>query len=248
LIYNLGMSEQTVLQGRIAVVTGASSGIGRAIAQELAGVGMRVAAVARRLDRLTSLPGEVLPLQADLRQEADILRVFERIDAEWGAPYALINNAGLGHQASLLEGQTEAWREMLEVNVLGLCVATREAVKRMTEGHVLHISSMSGHRVVGTGGGLYAATKFAVRALTEALRKELKEDGRPIRIGSISPGFVETEFHQVYLGDAEAAAETYNRFKVLEAEDIARLVRQVLETPAHMEIHDILLRPREQTS
>ena len=137
---------------------------------------------------------------------------------------------------------------MFEVNVLGLCVATREALSRMECGHIIHISSMSGHRVAGTGGGFYAATKFAVRALTEALRKELKETGRKIRVGSISPGFVETEFHQVYLRDPEAAGEVYSRFKVLEPADIARLARQLLEAPEHVEIHDVLLRPTEQTS
>lgn len=244
------MAEMTRLEGRVAVVTGASSGIGSAIVRELAGAGMKVAAAARRLDRLEALSdaGEVLPVAVDLRDEAQVVHLFERTAAALGAPFALINNAGIGHEAPLADGDTEAWRAMLEVNVLGVCIATREALRRMERGSVIHVSSMSGHRVVGTGGGLYAATKFAVRALTDALRIELKEDGRPIRVGSISPGFVETEFHQHYFGDAEAAARTYSRIKVLEPADVARVCRQMLEAPEHVEIHDVLMRPREQRS
>src|SRR4051812_23945105 len=104
-----------------------------------------------------------------------------------------------------MSGDTERWREMLDVNVLGLCIATREAVQDMERrgvaGHVVHVSSMAGHRIPGPQTGVYAATKFAVRALTEALRQELRAKKSPIRVTAISPGHVETEFAQVFSGD-----------------------------------------------
>src|SRR5207237_2939991 len=108
----------------------------------------------------------------------------------------LVNNAGLGRVAPLGSAPTERWREMFEVNVLGLCIATREAIQDMERrgvaGHVVHVSSMAGHRVPGPDSGFYAATKFAVRALTEALRRELRERKSAIRVTAISPGHVHT--------------------------------------------------------
>ncbi len=241
-------------QGRVALVTGASSGIGRATALELARAGMKVAVCARREERLRELAaqpdaGEMLPLAVDLRQEGDILRLFSSVRERWGGVDVLVNNAGLGHAESLLTGNTEHWREMLEVNVLALCVCTREALsdmfRRGDDGHVIHISSMAAHRVP-SGSGMYSATKYAVRALTEGLRQELRERQSSIRVSAISPGYVETSFAEHYHKSAEAAARTYGRYKVLESDDIARAVRFVLESPPHMQVHDILIRPRDQ--
>jgi 17beta-estradiol 17-dehydrogenase / 3beta-hydroxysteroid 3-dehydrogenase len=243
-------------RGRVALVTGASSGIGRAVAAMLARQGMRVAAAARRLDRVEQIGAEVgadrmLPIRADLRDETQILKMFERVRTEWGGVDLLVNNAGIGHDAPLSSGPTEAWREMLELNVLALCVCTREALADMRrngrDGHVVHISSMAAHRVP-PGSGVYSATKFAVRALTEALRQELRRDQSRIRVSAISPGYVETEFAALYHKSEAAAQKTYGRFKVLEPEDVADAVRFVLESPPHMQVHDILLRPRDQES
>ena len=244
------------LVGRVALVTGASSGIGRAIAMALLDRGACVALLARREEPLNELAsrhphGKVLALPADLRREREILSAFEAIRDTWGGVEILVNAGGLGRKAPLTEGPSEAWREMLEVNVLGLCICTREAVadmrRRGDTGHVVHVSSMSGHRVPG-GSGVYAATKFAVRALTEGLRKELRELDSQIRVSAVSPGFVETEFAEIYHGSAEAASRTYGRFKVLEATDVASTVMHVLETPSHVAIHDVLMRPTEQES
>lgn len=236
----------------VAVVTGATSGIGQAIALDLADHGWRVAAIGRRGVRLDALraPGrEILPLRCDLRDEAQIVDAFTRVDAAWGQVDVLVNSAGLGRKTSLVDGDAADWREMLDVNVLGLLICTREAVSRMRargdRGHVVHISSMSGHRVVG-GGGVYAATKHAVRALTESLRQELRELGSGIRVASLSPGFVETEFAGVYHRDPNAGATTYGRFTVLHPSDVAEAVRFVLTRPPHMEIHDMLVRPTHQ--
>ena len=241
---------------RIALVTGASAGIGRAVAKELAQNGYLVVGCARRTERLEELAFELgeqglefVPKTCDLRSESSIVAMFEEIKAELGGVDVLINNAGLGHKAPLLSGETEHWREMLEVNILALCVCTREGVsqmrKRGDDGYVIHISSMAGHRVPG-GSGVYSATKFAVRSLTEGLRMELRGLSSGIRVSSISPGFVETEFAEQYSKSAEQARITYGRYKVLEAVDVAKQVSFLLNTPPHVQIHDLLVRPTEQ--
>ena len=241
---------------RVALVTGASSGIGWAIATSLAEAGMKVAACGRRAARLealaASLPAaEVLAVPTDLRDEASIAALFETIRERWGGVDVLVNNAGLGHKAPLVSGETARWREMLEVNVLALCVCTREAIadmrRRGDRGHVFHISSMSGHRVPA-GSGVYSATKYAVRSLTEGLRQELRALDSGIRVSAISPGFVETEFAERYHQSAEIAEETYSRFKVLEPADVANAVRYALSAPDHVEVHDVLIRPTAQNT
>ena len=245
-------------RGRVALVTGASSGIGRATARALASQGLRVAMAARRADRLTvlrdellSAGGEAAVIPTDLRDEQQTLDMFRQVRERWGGVDVLVNNAGLGRRAPLMSAETALWREMLDVNVLALCVCTREAVRdmqaRATDGHIVHISSMAGHRVPPNS-GVYSATKFAVRALTEALRQELHAAGSPIRVTAISPGYVETEFAAVYDQSEEAARKTYGRMKVLEAEDVVNAVLYVLAQPAHVQVHDILLRPRQQAN
>lgn len=242
----------------VALVTGASSGIGRAIALRLAKGGYRVAVCARRKDKLENLTDEIRDLgtdvqiyQTDLRQEPQILDMFESIRQDWGGVNVLVNNAGLGHKQPLIDGDTDAWREMLDVNVLALCICTREAIRDMQarggNGHVIHLSSMSGHRVP-PGGGMYAASKFAVRALTEGLRQELRAAASNVRISSISPGFVETEFAEKYSQSAERAREIYSRYPVLQPDDIAEAVWFMLSQPDHVQIHDVLLRPTQQVS
>jgi NADP-dependent 3-hydroxy acid dehydrogenase YdfG len=194
---------------------------------------------------------EAITQLVDLRQESDILAFFRAIRQRWGGVDVLINNAGLGHKQSLLDGDTEAWRDMLEVNVLALCICTREATRDMRQrggkGHVVHISSMSGHRVPG-GSGMYSATKFAVRSLTEGLRQELRQAGLDIRVSSISPGFVETEFAARYHQSEEKADALYSQFPVLQPDDIANAVIYMLNQPEHVQIHDMLVRPTQQPS
>ncbi len=243
---------------RVVLVTGASSGIGAAIAQRLATEGDRIVICARRQERLDQLAtdlqnqnAEVLAQQVDLRQEEEILKLFDRIRNTWGGVDVLINNAGLGHREPLMTGHTEAWREMLEVNVLALCICTREAVHDMRQrgntGHIIHISSMSAHRVPASG-GVYSASKFAVRALTEGLRQELRAADSQIKVSSVSPGFVETEFAQKFNQSMEKAREVYGQFPVLQPKDIAEAVWYLLSQPDHVQVHDILLRPTLQIS
>ncbi len=250
------MSDMTRWKERTALVTGASSGIGRAIALELAARGLNVVVCARREERLRELVKEIeadggtaLAVRADLCKDDDIMALFEVIRDQFGGVDVLINNAGFGKSESLLTGDHHRWRSMLGVNVLALAICTREAIKDMrrrdVDGHVIHISSMSAHRV-SEGGGMYSATKFAVRSLTESLRRELRGIDSDIRITSISPGYVETEFAKVFHESTEKARQNYGQYKVLQPEDIADTIRHVLGAPQHVQYHDILMRPTRQ--
>jgi NADP-dependent 3-hydroxy acid dehydrogenase YdfG len=242
------------LAGRSAIVTGASSGIGVATARALAGAGAAVTLAARRVDRLEALAAEVggkVGVQpTDMRREEDILKLFAVARERFGGVDILINNAGLGRSAPLSSAPTEVWREMLEVNVLGLCIATREAIqdmeRRKSAGHVVHVASMAAHRVPSPESGVYSATKFAVRALTEALRQELRARESPIRVAEVSPGHVFTEFADVFRGRPGAAAEIDRRFKILEPNDVADAILFVVTRPPHVEVHDVLMRPTGQ--
>jgi NADP-dependent 3-hydroxy acid dehydrogenase YdfG len=242
------------LAGKRVVVTGASSGIGAETVRLLAAAGATVVAAARRRERLDALAKElgaaVVVQRTDMRREADVLALFAAARERLGGVDVLVNNAGLGRAAPLVSGATEAWREMLEVNVLGLCIATREAVQDMERrgvaGHVVHVSSMAGHRIPGIEEGMYSATKFAVRTLTEALRRELRAKQSPIRVTAISPGHVLTEFADVFSGTPGAARTLDQRFKILEAADVADAILWVLTRPPHMEVHDLLVRPTAQ--
>ena len=243
-------------KGKTAFITGASNGIGAAIATRLLAEGMRVVGAARRQGRVAKIFQQAdasgansLAVECDVRDEGSVHEAFSLAKKTFGGVDVLVNNAGLGHAATLAEGKVDEWREMLDVNVLGLCICTRDALADMRfrggHGHIIHIGSMAGQRVPA-GAGLYSATKHAVRALTEALRMELREKGDAIRVGEICPGFVETGFASHYLKSEEKAREVYSQFKVLEANDVAEAVVYMLSCPAHVQVHDILMRPTEQ--
>jgi 17beta-estradiol 17-dehydrogenase / 3beta-hydroxysteroid 3-dehydrogenase len=247
------MRNHAKWKGRVALVTGASAGIGKAIALALGKEGMKVALVARRKDRLSAVKQEIercggtaLSCPADLRDEQQLLGAFRQAKATFGGIDVLVNSAGLGHVAPLMSGKTEFFRNMLEVNVLALAVATRCAIEDMVErkaaGHIIHIASMSSYRVQ-TGAGMYAATKFAVRALTEGLRRELREARSPIRVTAVSPADTETEFNAHHFGSEEEALRHAPPYAQMKPEDIADAVLYILSTPDNVEVHDILLRP-----
>ncbi len=250
------MSDMKRWQGKVAVVTGASSGIGAATVKRLLDAGMMVVGCARRKDRLSSLMQEAdasgensLALAVDLRNINQIKRMFQKVREQWGGVDVLVNCAGLGHDAPLISGDEEQWREMLDVNILALCVCTKEAItdmrQRGNDGHVIHVSSMAGHRVPPNG-GVYAATKYAVRALTEGLRGEMRALGSHIRVSSVSPAYVETDFVAQYHSSQNKADEIFARFPVLQSDDIADAIVYMLSCPPHMQVHDILVRPTQQ--
>ena len=238
-----------------SLVPGVTSGIGRAVAERLIADGFRVVGCGRRADRLVELENRLgkafWGVACDLREPSDIERMFIEISDKWGGVDGLINNAGLGHYSPLLTGTYAHWDETLRVNVLALSYCTKLAIEHMKvrgdSGSIIHISSMAGHRVPEES-GMYCASKFAVRALTESLRRELREIGSNIRIGAISPGFVETEFAAHYHRSEEKAEAAYSRYPVIQPVDIAEQVLFMLKQPAHVQIHDILVRPTQQPS
>ncbi|XP_067102665.1 dehydrogenase/reductase SDR family member 11-like [Osmerus mordax] len=251
-------------RGRVALVTGASVGIGAAIAKVLVQHGMKVIGCARNVEKLEKLAAEcqsaghngtMIPYRCDLSKEGEILSMFSAIKTLHQGVDVCINNAGLAHPESLLNGKTDGWRDMIDVNIIALSVCTREAYQSMKErqvddGHIININSMSGHRVVTNPNvHFYSATKYAVTALTEGLRQELREAGSHIRVTSISPGLVETEFaFRLHSLSPEKAAATYGSLKCLEAVDIANALIYVLSAPSHVQIGDVQLRPTEQVS
>nr|CAB3237651.1 dehydrogenase/reductase SDR family member 11-like [Phallusia mammillata] len=241
--------------GKVALVTGASVGIGNSIARKLAEHGMKVVACARNKQQLDELAaavngkGEIFPFQCDVKDEKQYIAMFDFIRNKFGTIHVCVNNAGLAHRASILSGSTEEWREMFDVNMIGLCIGCRESVKLMREsgvddGHVININSMSGHRIVNLS--LYAATKFAVTALSEGLRKELTEAKTHIRCTSISPGMVETQFVPRLNKDKSGEKDYYSDMKCLEADDIADAVLFALQAPPHVDVNEIMIRPTEQ--
>ncbi|KAL0973191.1 hypothetical protein UPYG_G00200110 [Umbra pygmaea] len=251
-------------KGRVALVTGASVGIGAAICKALVQQGMKVIGCARDVEKIEKLAaececaghsGSLIPYRCDLSNEVDILSMFSAIKTLHQGVDVCINNAGLAHPESLLSGKTDGWRAMIDVNILALTICTREAYKSMRErsvddGNIVNINSMSGHRVVHSADThFYSATKYAVTALTEGLRQELREANTHIRATSISPGMVETEFaFRLHILHPEKAAASYENMKCLEAVDIASAVTYVLGTPPHVNIGDVQMRPVEQVS
>ena len=239
--------------GNTALVTGASEGIGAAAAEALARAGMKTVITARSAERLEQLQarlegagGQVLAVPADLRVESDIHRIFDTVRKKWGGLDVLINNAGLGFVGALSDQPPSDWRDMLDVNVFALSVCSQQALKDMegrAEGHIINISSIAGHRVPpGTNNAYYSATKHAVKAFTDAMRMELVERQSPIRVGMMSPGMVETEFHdRATKGEGDSHA-FYGRFRVLDAADVAGAMCYMLAAPPHVAIHDIVMR------
>ncbi len=242
------------LAGKVAIVTGASSGIGEATTRAFVGRGMKVAAVARRHERLQDLalgalgPGEVWPVEADVSDEAEVNRVAAETAKRWGRVDVLIANAGVMLLGPILDANTDEWRTMMNVNVLGVmyCVhAVLPIMTRQKRGDIITISSVAG-RVARANNGVYAATKFAVRAFSESLRQEGAK--KNIRVTTIEPGAVATELTE-HIGNAEAkewAQQFYGSMEILKSEDIAEAVLYALEQPPYADVNEILIRPTEQ--
>lgn len=248
---------KTALKDKAVVVTGASSGIGRSVALQLGQAQAHVTLAARRKTALQQLKtqieesgGQALVVTCDLTDERQIIDMISAAHETWGRLDALVNAAGIGFDTSIMDGAIEDWRRMFEVNVIGLAVASREALKRFdpqSGGHIVHVSSLAGHRIP-PGGGMYAATKFAVRGLTEVMRAELRRANSSVRVSAISPGLVDTEFFSHYhRGNQDKVDEVRSRYeKILDPDDVAASVLHILAAPAHVEIHDVLVRSTYQ--
>ena len=243
------------LKQKVGIVTGASSGIGEATAIALAAAGAKVAIAARRSERLETLTqriqqngGEALPITADVANEAQVQDMVSATKDKWGRVDILVNNAGVMLLGPVYEANTEDWRRMFDVNVLGLMYATHAILplmKAQGEGHIVNISSVAG-RVANAGTGVYNATKWAVGAFSESLRKEVHKD--KIRVTIIEPGLVATELPQ-HITNPEAkerAKAFYESVRSLDSEDIAAAIVYAVTQPPHVNVNEILIRPTEQ--
>jgi NADP-dependent 3-hydroxy acid dehydrogenase YdfG len=245
----------TSLRGKVALVTGASSGIGEATAIALARSGARVAIAARRRDRLdgvarqmADLCTEALVLESDVTRPEDAESIVGRTVERWGRLDVLVNNAGLMLLSPIERARIEDWRRMIDLNLLGLMVATRAALphmRRQKDGHVVNISSTAG-RVANPDASVYAATKFGVGAFSEALRREVYKDN--IRVTIIEPGAVATELREhVPDPDTRERIDTWARsMRQLQSEDVAAAILYAVSQPPHVNVNEILLRPTDQ--
>ena len=235
----------SMLSGKVAVVTGASSGIGHAIAESLLARGARVFGLCRKIGRI---PEAATPISCDMRNPQRIAHAFEVLQDATPSVDILINNAGIAYLSSLLEGAVEEWDEMWEVNVRALAVCTQQAIRMMPPGggRIVNVSSLSGHRVPPTG-GFYAPTKFAVKGLTESLRNEFKAANLPHQVGSVSPGFVDTPLVDTYFrGREKDLSVLRQQTRMLDPGDIADSVLHILEAAPHVELGDIVIRSVDQ--
>ncbi len=231
----------TPLQGKTLLVTGASSGIGQALCDLLTERGANVLGVTRRPSALSEY---VSPIEADLTQREQISGIFQGL----GKIDGLVNCAGVAYLSRIIDGNPADWEEMWRVNVMALTLCCKLSLKHFPAGggRIVNVSSMSGHRVPPSG-GFYAPTKFAVRAITDALRAELKSVHSPIQVACVSPGFVDTPLlDQYFRGREESLTQTRAAMKMLDAQDVAWAILTILEAPAHVEIGDILMRSGEQ--
>jgi NADP-dependent 3-hydroxy acid dehydrogenase YdfG len=237
---------------RVAVVTGASSGIGEATARALAHVGFRLVLGARRDDRINALAKELggRALHLDVMDLASIEAFARAIDREFGKVEVLINNAGLAAGLDPVASGSDAdWSQMLATNVLGLLRVTRAmlpSLRRAASSHIVNLGSVAGFEVYPGGVG-YTASKHAVRAITRTLRLELV--GEPIRVTEVAPGMVETEFSLVrFKGDEARAAAVYKGMEPLTAADVAECIVWVVTRPPHVNIDELVVRPLAQAT
>jgi NADP-dependent 3-hydroxy acid dehydrogenase YdfG len=235
----------------IAVVTGASSGIGAATAIALGRQGYQIVAGARRVELLQRVAGEEgLALRLDVTDEDSVNDFVKQIGRRFGRIDVLVNNAGgaLGLNP-VAEAKDDEWIGMWQTNVLGLMWMTRACLpllRKAKHGHIVNIGSIAGFETYKGGAG-YTAAKHAVRAITRTLRLEL--NGQPIRVTEIAPGLVETEFSVVrFHGDHKAAKAVYEGIKPLTAQDVADCVVFAVTRPAHVDIDEIVVRPVAQAN
>jgi len=245
------------LEEKVALVTGASSGIGAATALKLASAGVKVGIAARRLDRLDALKaeiesndGEALALEMDVVNQEDVNAGVERLVKQFGSVDILFNNAGVMPVSDIDELRTGEWNRMVDTNIKGVLNTTAAVLPlmiRQRSGHIFNTSSIAGRRVFGPGYTVYSATKFAVTAFSEGLRMEVGKKHN-IRVTCIQPGAVATELpEQTSDHEKRQQLDAYQRqVKFLEPSDIAEAVLYTVRAPAHVKVAEIFILPTEQ--
>jgi NADP-dependent 3-hydroxy acid dehydrogenase YdfG len=243
---------------KIVLITGATSGIGKACALKFAQHGFDLIITGRRKERLEKLQRDiesqfdqrVLPLTFDIRDKAEVEKAIGSLDSDWENIDILINNAGLALDLKpILDGDFSGWDTMIDTNLKGLLYITKLLAKKMVDrraGHIINIGSIAG-RDTYPKGNVYCATKFAVDGLTKAMRLDLLPYG--IRVSQIAPGAVETEFSEVrFKGDSDRAKRVYQGYQPLSADDVADAVFYVASRPSHVNINDLLIMPTAQAN
>jgi 3-hydroxy acid dehydrogenase / malonic semialdehyde reductase len=241
---------------RIALITGATAGIGEATARLLSRNNFKIILCGRRADRLAQLKNElsssteVTTLQFDVRVKSEVIRALQSLPPNWKNIDVLVNSAGGAHGLDPLQtGNTDDWDAMIDSNVKGLLYVTREILPVMVErksGHVINLGSIAGREVYANG-NVYCASKFAVDAITRGMRVDLNAAG--IKVTAINPGLVETEFSLVrFKGDQDKADSPYKGITPLRGEDVADLILFALTRPAHVVVADMVLFPLAQAS
>jgi len=248
------------LEGAVALVTGASSGIGEATAKSLAAQGAKVALVARRADRIERLAQEIaanghtaLAIEADVTDQEQAIAAVERTAGDFGRLDIVVNNAGVMLLGPIHGAPTEEWDRMIDVNLKGLLYVTHAALPHLFAAtadsprkvaDVVNISSVAG-RVVNAGAGVYNLTKHGVVAVSEALRQEASRGG--VRVTIIEPGFVETELQGHNRPEVqEALKERVSKIEPLQSHDIADAIEYAVTRPAHVSMNELLIRPTTQ--
>jgi hypothetical protein len=243
---------------KIIMITGATSGFGKAIAVRFAKHGFDIIITGRRMDRLDGLEKEllmygktkVLALNFDVRMQSDVESAINRLPEEWKSIDILVNNAGLAAGLGHIDkGLIDDWDRMIDTNVKGLLYVTRAVAPLMVgrkSGHIINIGSIAGKGAYENG-NVYCATKSAVDSLSKSMRIDLLKDN--IKVTHIAPGMAETEFSLVrFHGDAEKASAVYKGFNALTADDIADVVFYCASLPAHVCINDVVITPTQQAS
>ncbi|MEM2139852.1 SDR family oxidoreductase [Nitrososphaera sp.] len=244
-----------MIKGKVALVTGASSGIGYATALALSRAGAKVAAGARRTDRLDALKqeiekagGEAMVMKLDVTKKAECDAFVEAAVGKWGSVDILVNNAGLMPLSFFKKLKVAEWDQMIDVNLKGVIYCTAAAIPHMLarkSGHIVNMSSIAG-RVVFPSGSVYCATKHAVTAFSEGLRQEFSTRSN-IRVTCIEPGVVDTELNDTITDESLAKfVESTKQAVTLKAEDIASAILFAVESPPHMNVNEIMLRPTPQ--
>lgn len=245
--------------GKVAVVTGASAGIGAAIAASLVKEGLLVVGLARRLEKLEKLSsslggakGKLYARECDVSNEEDLLEAFEWIKTKLGGVDILVNNAGVVTHKRVIDDEIESFRNILNVNFLASAISVKEAVASMLDrkvaGHVINMNSILGHPIANFSmpTSVYSSSKYAVTALTESVRKELAAANSKIKITSLSPGIVATEIFE--LGGISNVEEMFAKTPHLESKDIADAVLYILGTPENVQITELTIRPTGDTA